>query len=340
MKRREDQTISHELDTFAHDLKSIPTEKILLSGKRFKKYRITASFFTKLRMWPDKYKAEVKGIELAKEGGITVPTVVEHSLNKWGSITYQLITAPRLDQTLWYRINKETLFQVGEILSRIHNIQLDVQPNTIIFPRRNKYFLDDMHRRATIPDSCFQLAEIAYNQANRIIHQNGRTSFVHGDYGLQNIFDTTPLTVFDWEYSHYGFSVFDIGTCLSEMIFAVTEGYWDYVDYFNNCQQFLNGYKSKNINIDENIFTSLRFLSHRVPPQFYLFTLEKLAFFDNINEVEQILTGRISPEDANSILKSYGVTMDEYWGGKVLHSLSSGNYQPSNGFWLWLKKIQ
>jgi len=339
MGKHESETASSEMTAHNHQLKAIPVEAILLSGRRFKEYQITPQTFTKLKMWPDKYEAELRGISLARANGITVPEIVESSLEEWGSITYRLIEAPRLDQSVWNNYNADTLPNVGSTLAQIHRVEVDGDPNTVVFPRRNKYFLDDMRRRATIPEDCFRLAEIAFNKASAAIYQSRYTGFVHGDYGLQNIFDTTPLTVFDWEYSHVGYPVFDIGTCLSDMVFAVTQGNWRFQDYFSGYQAVVSGYKSANPNGSSSMeaITALRFLGHRVPPQFYLFTIEKLGIFDGHGDVRQILEGQTTPETAKEVLRQHGVEMDDLWGGKVLQKLTLGGYQPDTVFWDWVR---
>lgn len=340
MARKEEETTSSELDTFINRLKAIPTESILLSGKRFKEYQITPTTFIKSKMWPDKYNAELKGIELAKANGIAVPEVINHNLGEWGSITYRLIKTSRLDQTVWNNYNGDTLTNVGSILARIHQIKVDGEPSKIVFPRRNKYFLDDMRRRAIIPEDCFTIAETAFGKASSLIYQNGSLGFVHGDFGLQNLFNTKPLTVFDWEYSHSGYPIFDLGTCLSDMVFAVTEGNWGLKSYFEGCQRVVEGYRSGNSAalLDNNILTTLRFLGHRVPPQFYLFAIEKLAISDGIGEVKEILRGNISLDESKNILKTHGIEMDDFWGGKVLNALLQGGYQSNPDFWEWIKK--
>jgi len=341
MARKEDGETTTELDTFRRRLKAIPTESILLSGKRFKEYQITETTFTKSKMWPDKYEAELRGIELAKASGLNVPEIVEHNLDEWGSITYKLVRAPRLDQTVWTSYNAATLSAVGSTLAQLHHIKAEGEPNTIVFPRRNKYFLDDMRRRASLPEDCFTYAEMAFNKATSVIYQSNKVGFVHGDFGLQNIFDTDPLTVFDWEYSHTGFPVFDIGTCLSDMIFGVTEGNWSLQNYFEGTQRVIEAYKLDNSEVipPDEILSTLRFLGQRVPPQFYLFAIEKLAVSDEIKAVERVLMGRTSIDESIVILKSHGIEMDNLWGGKVLKALSQGGYQFNPNLWEWIKKV-
>lgn len=340
MARKEEETTSSELDTFRNHLKAIPTESILLSGKRFKEYQITPTTFVKSKMWQDKYETELKGIELASANGIAVPEVISHSLGEWGSITYRLIKTPRLDQTIWNDYSGDTLANVGSTLARIHQIKVDGEPSTVVFPRRNKYFLDDMRRRAIIPEDYFAIAETAFAKACSLIYQSGQPGFVHGDFDLQNIFGTEPLTVFDWEYSHSGYPIFDLGTCLSDMVFAVTEGNWDLKNYSEGCRKVVEGYSSGSsaIQLDDNILTALRFLGHRVPPQFYLFAIEKLAINDGIDEVKEILNGNTSPDESREMLKAHGIELDDLWGEKILKALSRGGYQSNPDFWEWTKK--
>lgn len=337
---KEDELISSQ-QAFDRNLKAVPTDGLLLSGRRFKEYGRTATTFTKLKMWPERYEAELTGIRLAGSVGVLVPVVLDHNFDgQWGSVSYTLIDEKRLDQVLWPEPTGDQVFQAGVTLSKIHMAQDEADPIDDVFIRRNGYFLDDMQKRATLPGDVYTLASGVFDKIRSEVKKRGRTGYSHGDYVLQNIFNTNPLTVFDWEYSHQGYSPFDCGSFLSNMVFAVTEGSWNFADYFRKYAEFLRGYESEshNTGVAGEQITGLRFLGHRVPPQFYLFTLEKLAILDGKENVAQILEGGVEIETAKIILEQRGVKMDENWGTKLLTKLQQGGYQPDRNFWKWVKE--
>jgi len=337
---KEDELISSQ-QAFDRNLKAVPTDGLLLSGRRFKEYGRTATTFTKLKMWPERYEAELSGIRLAGSVGVSVPTVLDHNFDgQWGSVSYTLIEERRLDQVLWPESSGDQVFHTGATLSKIHGAQADAEPVDDVFTRRHTYFLDDMQKRSILPDDVYALASRVFSRIRGIVKKNGRAGYSHGDYVLQNIFDTNPLTVFDWEYSHQGYCPFDCGSFLSNMVFAVTEGSWNFADYFKNYAEFIKGYglTGHETGVSGDQVSGLRFLGHRVPPQFYLFTLEKLAILDGKSDVDQILEGGVEVEDAKRILEKHGVKMDENWGTKVLAKLQQGGYQPDRNFWKWVKE--
>jgi len=338
MKKEDELTTSDQ--AFDHHLKAVPTEGLLLSGRRFKEYKTTDDTFTKLKMWPERYEAELTGIRLAGSVGVSVPDVTEHSFDgQWGSVSYKFIEARRLDQVVWSSgPSSELIFDAGRTLAQIHQAKAGVEPIADVFTRRHTYFLDDMRKRSLIPEGCYTLASKTFNKIELEIRNQGQQGYAHGDFVLQNVFDTKPMTVFDWEYSHSGFCPFDAGSFLSNMVFAVTEGNWNFTDYASNYSNFLSGYESSghSLGVDKELISGLRFLGHRVPPQFYLYTMEKLAIIDGKNKVEGILNGGITPTEAKSILKENGVEMDENWGEKVLVKLESGGYKPDVNFWNWV----
>lgn len=338
MKKEDELTTSAQ--AFDHHLKAVPTDSLLLSGRRFKEYKTTQDTFTKLKMWPERYEAELAGISLARSVGVSVPEVIDHNIDvQWGSVSYRFIEAKRLDQVVWSSgPSPELIFDAGSTLAQIHQAKPATEPIADVFVRRHTYFLDDMRQRSSIPEDCYTLANQTFKKIETIIKDQGERGCAHGDYVLQNVFDTKPMTVFDWEYSHSGFCPFDAGSFLSNMLFAATEGNWNFTDYHENYSNFLKGYEltGHNLGVEKELIAGLRFLGHRVPPQFYLFVMEKLAILDSKKEVEEILNGGVTPIEAKLVLKQHGVEMDENWGEKVLVKLQSGGYKPDVNFWNWV----
>lgn len=337
---KDNERIITEAEAFQNHLKPLPTNSITPRSGRSTEYKITNTTFTKSNLQPNRYKAELQGIRLASLSGINVPNIIENNLKELGSITYEFINSPRLDQTIWNDFNENTLVDIGSTLGRINKIKTEEDLKTDVFLRRNKHFLDDMRYVATIPNDYFTLAENTFKKACAVIYKNEQIGFVHGDYGFQNIFNTNPLTVFDWERSHMDYPIFDIGTCLSYMIFATTEGNWSMENYFNGIKKITEGYKLENPNIklSGEVLSTLRFFSYRVPPQFYLYVIEKLAINDGIHEVRDVLEGKTTFDESKIILRQCGVEMDKFWGERILKTLSKGGYQSDPFFWKWTRK--
>ena len=306
-----------------------------------KKYRETDNTFAKLGMWPERYKAEILALQLAATGGIAVPAVISHGEDKWGNgyIELQRINAPRADQVIWGKPNFGFIKEMGRILARIHQIHVSGWINLSLAERRFSDLSSDIKKESQLPLSVYCASKSVFS---RILMEmeKGRPCLIHGDYTFQNIFFQDPLVVFDWEHSCICSGLYDIGTFLSFMILPVTDGCWNFSDYFEAKDSFISGYAEAcpEIKTKLPVIDALRYLGHRQVPLYYLFVLEYEASVNNNRLCLEILQGNIKSPQDKRYLENHGLVFEPVWFAKIIRALARGGYQLSTGLLNFLKE--
>ncbi len=314
-------------------------ESMKLAGIK-KGYEKTDTTFTKKGMWSERYQAEVNGITLARQSGISTPYIISSELNDFGGkIIMKRIYSPRLDQVLWGNSNPAIFKEVGATLAEIHKISVGGEISMRLANRRFHDLESDVLRRGQLPPYIVDCASRVFKTVCNEISKFS-PNFIHGDFTIQNIFHGKPLIVFDWEHSCVCSPIYDIGVSLSFLILLVMDGGWNFTNYFNAVTYFLDGYNlGQLIKKDKRwMVDALRFLGHRQIPQYYLFVLEYLAEIKNNQACISILKGETSIEHSTKLLSDIGLNFDQVWRDKILKALRGGNYNLSIDFWNWCRK--
>ena len=299
-----------------------------------KEYLETDNTFTKLGMWPERYRTEVLALQLVATGGISVPTVISHGKDKYGNgyIELQRINAPRADQIIWNKPNFGLIKEMGRILAKIHQIQVSGWVDLSLARRRFYDLSRDIENKSRLPLSVYCAGKSVFSRILAEMEED-RPCLIHGDYTFQNIFSQEPLVVFDWEHSCVCSGLYDIGTFLSFMILPVTDGYWNFSDYFEAQDSFIFGYTEvcPEIKTKMSIIDALRYLGHRQVPQYYLFVLEYEAFVNSNWLCLEILQGNIKSAEDWRYLEKQGLVFEPVWFAKIIRALASGGYHLSTG---------
>ena len=306
-----------------------------------KEYLETDNTFTKLGMWQERYRAEVLALQLVATGGIAVPTVISHGEDKQGNgyIELQHISAPRADQVIWSKPNLSFIREMGRILAKIHQIQVNGWIDLSLAERRFSDLSCDIENKSRLPLSVYRASRSVFSRILMEMKKD-RPCLIHGDYTLLNIFFQDPPVVFDWEHSCICSGLYDIGTFLSFMILPVTDGYWNFSDYFEARDSFISGYVEvcPEIKTKLSVIDALRYLGHRQVPQYYLFVLEYEAFINNDWLCLEILQGNIKSPEGRRYLENRSLVFEPIWLTKIIRALAVGDYQLSTGLWNLLKE--
>lgn len=308
-------------------------------GGMHKEYEQTETTFSKKGMWPERYAAEMRGLNLAGSRNICTPRVLKSGLGRWGGWTVmERIYAPRVDQVFWGNPQPPSFQPIGSILADIHSLTCDGTPTTALINRRFQDLQTDILRRSHLPKGVVAAAAATMSAAR--LGLNGLAPvYIHGDYTIQNMFSAEPMITYDWEHSGVGWSVYDIGASLSFMILLVTDGGWSYGHYFDSLQYFLDGYQAKRplSESDLRLIDAYRFLGHRQVPQYYLFVLEYLARH-GCSAAADLIAGQTEVQENGGQLADLGISMDGSWYTKLCLSFAKGGYRVSEPFWRWQEK--
>lgn len=299
-----------------------------------KQYETTETSFTKRGMWEQRYAHELSGIALATANGVRVPEVLAASFDEsGGTVVYKRHDNLRLDEVLWSRRDDVIIVATGKTLAAIHTINSPEEPSLDLPRRRFSDLQRDILSRSEIPAVIVRdIGDIFEAACQDAI--NDKTSLIHGDYVLQNVFEANPPIVFDWEHSCNGPTKYDIGGMLSYMILPTLDGGWSLKDYYEACNMALEGYGSTlAIDKDDPLLHIFRLIGHRQVPQYYFMVLEYLAEIGDDPDAQMILSGSRSLEEAEASLLKRGVAMDRLWLQKMVAALSDGSYQVSQAVW-------
>lgn len=319
---------------------TLGVEWLKLTG-RVKKYDITETTFGKREMWPESYTSEIRGLNIARAHGISVPKIISHNLDaNGGNITFERLRNKRLDQVLWNNPNPQLLKSFGSLLADIHTVSDSTSPDVSVIKHRFLALQKEASALSVLPEESIKAASSLMEHVISQLATYGPYSYIHGDYTMQNIFHGSPPIVYDWERSTQGPSYYDLGCFLSYMILLVTEGGWTYEQYQAAKNTFIEGYKQKRLIPHEalNLIKALDFLGHRRVEQYYLFVMERLAVVGSVSQMMQILKGEFSISDSIRCLEQAGIKMDPVLGIKLLESLRRHDYPISEDFWLWVEK--
>lgn len=299
-----------------------------------KQYEASETTFTKRGMWEQRYLQEISGIALAAAAGIRTVRVLESSFSEMGgTVIYERHHGPRLDEVLWSRRNDAALAATGNTLAAIHNIQPSGEASLELPRRRFSDLQADILSRSEIPDEIVgDIAEIFVLACDDAIAD--KTSLIHGDYVLQNIFDTVPPTVFDWEHSCAGPTRYDVGVLLSYMLLPALDGGWSLRDYCEACDVVLESYgETEPIDLNDPLIHIFRLVGHRQVPQYYFMVLEYLAELKEDQDMQRVLKGQTTLDETKDLLVERGIAMDETWLQKMVVALETGGYQTSPSVW-------
>jgi hypothetical protein len=304
-----------------------------------KQYDLTDTTFVKKGMWPDRYYNELNGLALASASGISTPTVVSSRLDETGgTIVYERLDFPRLDEVLWERRTPEVFTSVGHVLAEINAIPSDKEVSMHLPRRRFKDLENDVLSRGVMPDLIVALCASLFDHACKKVACD-RSGLVHGDFVLQNIFHDNPLIVFDWEHSGFSSSAYEVGGLLSFMLLLALDGGWNLREYCLAIEHVFDGYGQRaSLDRRDPYVHTFRFLGHRQVPQYYLFVLEYLAVIQKNGDVKDILAGKASTREASAALSAVGIHMDQTWLEKIILALRSHEYQISHSLWDWYRK--
>jgi len=269
----------------------------LVGGFR-KQYKRTPSIFQKRHYRPEEFYWELKGYKIAEDNNVSVPKILK--INKEKLIIYfENIKAFRLDQIIIknpskiFRITKKTAHLIAYLHKKTKNNHL---PLFQLAEARMIKMQKELTEFGNIPNYLSSNIQKIIKKEIKKIRKISKTSFIHGDFTLQNLFlSKNKIIIFDWENSCFSDPLYDIGIFLSFLgVIAIKFGKFSPNEIKKIEQVFLKSYCKINYSqiIDVERIHFYQIFSCHTTYWFYLYLFDQLRKQYNVPLLEKYLAGQ------------------------------------------------
>lgn len=253
-----------------------------LVGSFRKQYKKKADTFQKKHYRKEEFYWELNGYKMAKSISITVPQIIKIDEDNL-SIYFKNTKASRLDQVILKRPSKifEATKNAARLIANFHEkTKQNKIPSFQLAKVRMIKMQNELAEFGDIPAYLSKnIQKIIKNELKKI-RKTTSTSFIHGDFALQNMFFSgNKISIFDWENSCFSDPLYDIGIYLSFLgVIAIKFGKLSPKDMEKIETILLNNYSKANPGqiLDINKIHFYQIFSCHTTYWFYLYLFDQL----------------------------------------------------------------